>query len=59
MKDLVTTRTNEDFLVLLNEVEKLDSKVNSGVYLRNLDRNCSRCYFLNVCLGKEKRFGRW
>ena len=59
MTDLTTTRTEEDFSILLNEVEKIESKINSGVFLRNLDRNCSRCYFLNVCLGKEKQFGRW
>ena len=59
MKDLVTVRTEKDFEVLLNEVNKLDSKLKSDVFLRNLDRDCSRCYFLEHCLGKEKQFGRW
>jgi hypothetical protein len=59
MKDLVTTRTEKDFTILLNEVNKVESKIDSGIFLRNLDRDCSRCYFLNHCLGKEKQFGRW
>ena len=59
MKDLTTTRTVGDFSILLNEVDKVESKINSGVFLRNLDRDCSKCYFLNVCLGKEKQFGRY
>jgi len=59
MKDLVTTRTEDDFDVLLNEVNKVESKINSNVFLRNLDRDCARCYFLEHCLGKEKQFGRW
>lgn len=59
MKDLKTTRTEEDFVVLLEEINKLESKTDSGIFLRNLDRNCARCYFLSVCLGKEKQFRRW
>lgn len=59
MKDLVTTRTEEDFTVLLGEVNKVQNKIDSGVFLRNLGRGCARCYFLEHCLGKEKQFNRW
>lgn len=59
MKDLKTERTEKDFEVLLNEVNKLEAKLDSDVFLRNLGRDCSRCYFLEHCLGKEKQFGRW
>ena len=59
MKDIVTTRTEEDFDILLNEVDKIDSKIKSGVFLRNLDRDCARCYFLAHCLGKENKVGRY
>lgn len=61
MKDLETTRCNEDFDVLLNEVNKLDDRMSSGVFLRNLDRGCANCYFLEHCLGKERisRWSRW
>jgi hypothetical protein len=59
MKDLTTVRTDEDFAVLLEEAAKLDEKLKTKVFLRNLDRGCSRCYFLKHCLGKEKQFGRW
>jgi hypothetical protein len=59
MKDLITVRTDEDFAVLFEEVAKLDAKLKSNVFLRNLGRDCARCYFLKHCLGKEKQFGRW
>jgi len=60
MKDLVTTRNDHDFEILLNEVDKIESKINSNVFLRNLDRDCNRCYFLRHCLGKEKSVGsKW
>ena len=59
MKDMVTTRTEEDFEILLNEVEKIESKIGSNIFLRNLDRDCNRCYFLEHCLGKENRVGKW
>lgn len=59
MKDLITTRTDADFAILLEEVGKLEDKLKSNVYLRNLDRGCTRCYFLKHCLGKEKQFGKW
>jgi len=59
MKDLVTTRTESDFITLLEEVNKLDEKLKSNVFLRNLGRHCSRCYFFEHCLGKEKSLGKW
>lgn len=59
MKDLETTRTNKDFEILLEEVNKLEDKLNSNVYLRSLGRNCARCYFFEHCLGQEKRLGKW
>lgn len=58
MKDVVTTRSETDFEILLDEVNKLESKLESKVFLRNLDRDCGRCYFLEHCLGKEKQVGR-
>ena len=59
MKDLPTTRTEEDFDVLLKEVVKIDKKIQGGNFVRSIGRDCANCYFLEHCLGKERPIGRW
>ena len=63
MKDLVTTRTNDDFVLLLDEVNKIDTIMttmkDNPIYTRNLDRGCANCYFLEECLGRERKIGRF
>ncbi len=59
MKDMTTERTEKDFEILLSEVNKIQAKVDSGVFTRNLDRSCAKCYFLESCLGKERKYERW
>jgi len=59
MKDLPTTREEKDFEILLGEVGKVDSEISSGVFTRNLGRDCANCYFLEHCLGKERKINRW
>jgi len=58
MKDLVTTRTEDDFAVLEEEVNKVAKRLKGKLYLRNLDRSCDNCYFIEHCLGKERSYGR-
>ena len=58
MKDLVTVRTEEDFALLSKEVGKIDRKIKDGYFVRNLSRDCARCFFMEHCLGKERVFGR-
>lgn len=53
--DLITKRTEEDFKLLQSEIEKMDSAIKKGIFVRNLSRNCADCYFLEVCLGKERQ----
>jgi CRISPR/Cas system-associated exonuclease Cas4 (RecB family) len=52
--DLITKRTESDFKILDAELEKMEAAIKKGVFVRNLGRNCSTCYFLEVCLGKER-----
>ncbi len=61
MKDMPTTRTEKDFLILLEEVDKIERRLNSksGIFIRNLDRGCADCYFLKECLGKERSISRF
>jgi len=61
MKDMPTTRTESDYALLLEEVDKIEIKLNASnlVYVRNLDRGCADCYFLEECLGKERKIGRF
>jgi len=59
MKDLVTTRTEKDFEMLAGELDKLEKKMRSGVYVRHLGRDCSRCFFLEHCLDKTRKLEPW
>ncbi len=59
MRDLITSRVLGDFEVLEGEIKKLESKMATDSFLRNLGRDCANCYFLEACLGKEKKFNRW
>ncbi len=59
MKDMVTTRTQADFDMLAGEIAKLEKKLKQQEFLRNLSRDCSYCFFLKACLGKERKVGRW
>ena len=61
MKDMSTTREESDYALLLGEVDKIEAKlsVKNPVYVRNLDRGCADCYFIEQCLGKERRIGRF
>jgi RecB family exonuclease len=59
MKDMVTTRTESDFELLLEEANKVEKKLKGKVFVRNLGRGCSNCYFLEACLGKERSLRRW
>jgi RecB family exonuclease len=59
MSDITTTRTDEDFALLKEEVDKAEHKVKSKTFMRNIGRDCATCYFLKECLGKEKKFGYW
>uniref|UniRef100_A0A6M3L9K2 Putative PD-(D/E)XK nuclease superfamily protein n=1 Tax=viral metagenome TaxID=1070528 RepID=A0A6M3L9K2_9ZZZZ len=58
MKDMVTTRTEQDFELLEEEVEKVSKRLKGKLFVRNLDRNCDTCYFMEHCLGKERQIGR-
>lgn len=58
MKDMKTVRTEEDFEVLKEEVDKIERRLKGKIFIRNLDRTCSSCYFLEHCLGKEQKIGR-
>lgn len=59
MKDLTTTRNQKDFDMLESEVNKMESFIKQGNFIRNLGRNCERCYFLGACLDKERKVSRW
>lgn len=58
MKDMETTRSDDDFKILAEEVDKVDKRLKGKLFIRNLDRNCANCYFLEHCLGKQKLLGR-
>lgn len=59
MKDLKTTRTEKDFEVLNGEIDKIELKLRDNNFVRHIDRNCSRCYFVEKCLDKERAVNRW
>ncbi len=59
MKDMETTRTEEDFEVLEGELDKIEKRLRGKVFIRNLGRECANCYFVEACLGKERKIGRW
>ncbi len=58
MKDMVTTRTEDDFRLLEEEVDKVAKRLKGKLFIRNLDRGCDSCYFYEHCLGKERVYGR-
>lgn len=56
MKDLTTLRSEKDFGVFVEEVNKVSKRLKGKLFVRNLDRDCENCYFLEECLGKRKQF---
>ena len=58
MKDLKTKRTEDDFELLAEEVDKVERRLKGKIFVRNLGRECSSCYFIEHCLGKERKIGR-
>ncbi|MDD2731243.1 MAG: PD-(D/E)XK nuclease family protein [Candidatus Portnoybacteria bacterium] len=58
MKDLTTTRTEDDFRLLEEEVDKVAKRLKGKLFIRSLDRGCDNCYFFEHCLGKERIYGR-
>ena len=59
MKDMPTTRTESDFTMLSDEMDKIEKRLKGKTFIRNLGRDCSRCYFVEHCLGKTVDFSRW
>jgi ATP-dependent helicase/DNAse subunit B len=59
MKDVATTRSESDFAILKEEIDKVDKKLRGKVFVRNVCRDCATCYFLTECLGKTREFGKW
>ena len=59
LSDVTTTRTDSDFDILREEIDKAERTINAGIFLRNLGRGCANCYFLGACLGKERKVDRW
>ena len=58
MKDLKTKRTEDDFELLKEEVNKIDRRLKGKIFIRNLGRGCASCYFIEHCLSKERKIGR-
>lgn len=58
MKDLKTKRTEDDFELLIEEVDKIEKRLKGKIFVRNLGRECANCYFIEHCLGKERKIGR-
>lgn len=58
MKDMKTKRTEDDFELLREEVDKVERRLKGKIFVRNLGRNCASCYFIEHCLGKERKIGR-
>jgi ATP-dependent helicase/DNAse subunit B len=48
-------RTQKDFDILEEEIDKFGSKVKSGIFLRNIGRSCAYCQYAKKCLGIEKK----
>lgn len=59
MKDMETEREEKDFVLLAEEMDKVEKKIKSGVFVRSLDRDCSRCFFTERCLGKKRKMYKW
>jgi len=53
-----TERTESDFELLKEEVSKIEKRLNGKIFVRNIGRACASCYFIEHCLGKERRIGR-
>ena len=58
MKDLKTKRTEDDFELLKEELDKIEKRLKGKIFIRNLGRDCANCYFIEHCLGKERKIGR-
>jgi len=58
MKDMKTERTEDDFELLKEEVSKIEKRLKGRIFVRNIGRECANCYFIEHCLGKERRIGR-
>jgi len=58
MKDMKTKRTEEDFELVKEEVDKVERRLKGKIFVRNLGRGCANCYFIEHCLGKERKIGR-
>lgn len=58
MKDMATKRTESDFEILKEEVDKIDKRLKGKLFIRNYGRECANCYFIEHCLGKERKYGR-
>ena len=58
MKDMVTKRTESDFEILEEEIDKIDKRLKGKLFIRNYGRDCVNCYFIEHCLGKERKFGK-
>lgn len=52
--EIVTNRTDDEFKVLESEVDKIEKSIEKDFFVRNLDRGCATCYFLEECLSKKK-----
>jgi len=59
MKDICTYRDDEDFELLAGEIDKVESKLRGKAFVRNLSRECGNCFFLEECLGKQKKMRSW
>ncbi len=59
MKDMTTARAEKDFVILEEEIGKVEKRLKSKSFVRNLGRDCAGCFFLGHCLGKERKIGRW
>lgn len=49
--EFLTKRTNKDFEILREEIDKVEKSIETNVFVRNLGRNCYNCYFVEHCLG--------
>jgi len=58
MKDMKTERTEDDFELLKDEVDKIEKRLKGKLFVRNLGAGCANCYFIEHCLGKERKIGR-
>jgi len=58
MKDLKTERVESDFDILGEEITKVEKRLKGKLFVRNLGRGCANCYFIEHCLGKERKIGR-